>query len=76
MLLLAGPILFVVANFQVYNWAQWEIRRAVAKPASIDWRSLPMSMERLKPRDMWLNDSGLVSLGRESHDFVVLKKRY
>jgi hypothetical protein len=53
--------LFVVANFQIYDRAQREIRQAAARPASIDWRSLPTWIDRLKPGDMWRN-GGVISI--------------
>lgn len=53
--------LFVVANFQIYDRAQREIRQAAARPVSIDWRSLPTSIDGSKPGDMWRN-GGVISI--------------
>ncbi|PJI55526.1 hypothetical protein CTI14_03990 [Methylobacterium radiotolerans] len=47
--------LFVVANFQIYDRAQREIRQAATRPATFDYQSLPKSIDGLKPGDLWLN---------------------
>lgn len=60
-LLPVALVLFVLANFQIYDRAQREIRQAAARRPTIDWRSLPTSIEGLKPGDMWLN-GGLISI--------------
>ena len=62
-LLPVALVLFVVADFQMYDLAQREIQQAAAGPAPIDWRSLPTSIDGLQPGDMWLN-GGVISIVR------------
>jgi hypothetical protein len=53
-------VLFVWANFGVFQQSQREILALRINPASIDLRTLPTSPKGLRPGDLWDNGGVLV----------------